>query len=122
MVNRVMLVSPVEEFAVAAHRLDALDQQVEVAVVSHEVQPLRIDDQDRSAREMIEKPVVAVCEHGEIFRGDRPLEFYAAPAHALVQRLWLRLEEDNQIGPGRLRLERRKDLLIQMQLVPFERQ
>src|SRR5882724_5695757 len=84
--NRLILVSPVEEFAVAAHRPDALDQQVEVLL----------------------------C--------DRPLEFYAAPAHALVQRLGLGLQVDDQIGPRGLRLERFEYLLVQMQLVSFERQ
>src|SRR5262252_2507982 len=112
MVSRVILVSPVEELAVAAHRSDALEQQVEIPILVREVEPLGIHDQDRNPGEMIKEAVVAVGEQGEILRGDRSLEFYAAPAHALDERLGLRLEIDHQIGPRRLRLERVEDLLV----------
>src|SRR5712671_4738677 len=122
MVNRVILVSPVEKLAVAAHRSHALDEQVEVAILAHEVELFGIHDQDGAPVEMVEKTVVAVCEQGEILTGDRPLEFYPAPAHPLVQDLRLRLEVDDQIGFRRLRLERVVYLLIQMQLLPRERE
>src|SRR5262252_5717077 len=101
MVCRVILVSPVEELAVAAHRPDALDQQVEIPILVREVEPLGIHDQDRNSAEMIEETVVAVGEQGEILRGDRSLEFYAAPAHALEEGARLSLEIDHQIGPRR---------------------
>src|SRR6267378_18910 len=71
---------------------------------------------------MIEKTVVAVREQGEILTGDRPLEFYPAPAHPLVQNLRLRLQVDDEIGFRSLRLQRVVYLLIQMQLLPRERQ
>src|SRR5258706_9255145 len=122
MVNRVILVSPVEKLAVAAHRAHALDEQVEVAILAHEVELFGIHDQDRAPVEMIEKTVVAVREQGEILSGDGPLEFYPAPAHPLVQDLRLRLEVDDQIGFRSLRLERVVYLLIQVQLLPRERQ
>src|SRR5713101_76705 len=122
MVNRVILVSPVEKLAVAAHRSHALDEQVEVAILPHEVELFGIHDQDGAPVEMVEKTVVAVCEQGEILTGDRPLEFYPAPAHPLVQDLRLRLEVDDEIGFWSLRLEGVVYLLIQMQLFARERQ
>src|SRR5882762_2348689 len=122
MVIRVILVSPVEELAVAAHRADALDEQLEVAILAHEVELFRIHDQDGAPVEMIEKAVVAVREQGEILIGDRPLEFYPAPAHPLVQDLRLRMEVDDATGFRSLRLERVVYLLIQMQLLPRERE
>src|SRR5712691_11641265 len=122
MVTRVILVSPVEKLALAAHRSHALDEQVEVAILAHEVDFFGIHDQDWAPVEMIEKTVVALREQSEIFPGDRPLEFYPAPAHPLVQGLRLRLEVDDQIGSRSLRLERVVYLLIQMQLVARERQ
>src|SRR2546427_8217036 len=122
MVTRVILVSPVEKLAVAAHRSHALDEQVEVAILAHEVELFGIHDQDWAPVEMIEKTVVAVGEQGEIFPGDRPLEFYPAPAQPLVERLRLRLEVDHEIGFRSLRLERVVYLLIQMQLFARERQ
>src|SRR2546421_2717174 len=122
MVIRAILVSPVEELAVAAHRADALDEQLEVAILAHEVELFRIHDQHGAPAEMIEKTVVAVREQGEILIGDRPLEFYPAPAHPLVQDLRLRLQVDDEIGFRRLRLERVVDLLIEVQLLPRERQ
>src|SRR5437879_2262602 len=122
MVIRVILVSPVEELAVAAHRSDALYEQLEVAILAHEVELFRVHDQHGAPVEMIEKTVVAVREQGEILAGDGPLEFYPAPAHPLVQDLRLRLEVDDQIGFRRLRLERVVYLLIQMQLLPRERE
>src|SRR5437773_1963108 len=122
MVIRVILVSPVKELAAAAHRSHALDEQVEVAVLAHEVERFRIHDQDGAPVEMIEKAVVAVREQGEILIGDRPLEFYPAPAHPLVQDLRLRLEVDDEIGFRSLRLERVVNLLIQVQLFARERQ
>src|SRR5467141_4292262 len=122
MVIRVILISPVEELAVAAHRSDALDEQVEVAVLAHEVELFRIHDQDGAPVEMIEKTVVAVREQGEILTADGPLEFYPAPAHPLVQNLRLRLQVDDEIGFRSLRLQRVVYLLIQMQLLPRERQ
>src|SRR5436309_10218712 len=118
MVNRVILVSPVEELAVAAHRSHALDEQLEVAILAHEVELFRIHDQDRAPVEMIEKTVVAVREQGEILTGDGPLEFYPATAHPLVQDLRLRLEVDDEIRSRSLRLQRVVYLLIQMQLLP----
>src|SRR6266851_9919069 len=105
MVIRVILVSPVEELAAAAHRSHALDEQVEVAILAHEVELFGIHDQDRAPVEMVEKTVVAVREQGEILTGDRPLEFYPAPAHPLVQNLRLRLEVDDEIGFWSLWLE-----------------
>src|SRR5207244_4344510 len=122
MVIRVILVSPVEELAVAAHSFHPLDEQVEVAVLAHEVQLFRIHDQDGAPVEMIEKTVVAVREQGEILTADGPLEFYPASAHPLVQDLRLRLEVDDEIGFRSLRLERVVYLLIQMQLIARERQ
>src|SRR5712691_6559027 len=118
MVNRVILVSPVEKLAVAAHRSHALDEQLEVAILAHEVEPFRIHDQDGAPVEMVEKTVVAVREQGEILPGDRPLEFYAAPAHPLVQDLRLRLEVDDEVGFRSLWLQRIVYLLIQVQLLP----
>src|SRR5712664_4581512 len=106
MVNRVILVSPVEKLAVAAHRSHALDEQVEVAILAHEVELFGIHDQDGAPGEMIEKMVVAVREQGEILPGDRPLEFYAATAQPLVQDLRLRLEVDDEIRSRSLRLQR----------------
>src|SRR5438128_12617573 len=106
MVIRVILVSPVEELAVAAHRSHALDEQLEVAILAHEVELFRIHDQDGAAVEMIEKTVVAVREQREILVGDRPLEFYPAPAHPLVQDLRLRLEVDDEIRLRSLWLRR----------------
>src|SRR6266571_3469437 len=94
MVTRVILVSPVEELAVAAHRFHALDEQLEVAILAHEVELFRIHDQ------------------GEILTGDGPLEFYPAPAHPLVQDLRLRLEVDDEIGSRSLWLQRVVYLLI----------
>src|SRR5580765_1356801 len=120
--NRVILVSPVEELAVAAHRLDALHQQVEIAFLLDEIEPLGVYDQHRYPAEMVEKAVVAVRQQSEVLGGYRPLEFYAAPAYALDERLRLRLEVDHQVGPRRLGLERVEDLLVEMQLVPFEGQ
>src|SRR5438552_1791922 len=122
MVIRVILVSPVEELAGAAHRCDALDEQLEVAVLAHEVEPFRIHDQHGAPVEMIEKTVVALREQGEILAGDEPLEFYPAPAHPLVQDLRLRLEVDDEIGFRSLRLERLVYLLIEVQLLARERQ
>src|SRR5258707_13568448 len=122
MVNRVILVSPVEKLAVAAHRARALDEQVEVVVLAHEIEPLGVHDQHGTCGVMVEETAVAVGEQGEIFPGDRPLEFYAAPAHAFVQDLRLRLEVDDQIGLRGLGLERVVYLLIQMQLFARERQ
>src|SRR5215467_2037334 len=122
MVSRVILVSPVEELAVAAHRADALDQQIEIPVFVREIQALGVHDQDRHSGEMIEEAVVAVGEQGEVFRGDRSLEFYAAAAHTLDQGAGLRLEIDHEVGTRRLRLERVEDLLVQVQLVPVERE
>src|SRR5881397_1641006 len=118
MVNRVILVSPVEELAVAAHRSNALDEQLEVAILAHEVELFRIHDQDGAPVEMIEKTVVAVREQGEILAGDGALEFYPAPAHPLVQDVRLRLEVDDEIRSRSLRLQRVVYLLIQMQLLP----
>src|SRR5258708_8646803 len=122
MVIRVILVSPVEELAAAAHRSHALDEQVEVAILAHEVELFRIHDQDGAPVEMIEKAVVAVREQGEILIGDRPLEFYPAPAHPLVQDLRLRLEVDDEIGFRSGGLERVVKLLIQVQLFARERE
>src|SRR5258708_36358111 len=122
MVIRVILVSPVEELAVAAIRSDAIDEQLEVASLAHEVELFRIHDQHGAPVEMIEKTVVAVREQGEILTGDGPLEFCPAPAHPLVQELRLRLEVDDQIGFRSLRLERVVNLLIQVQLFARERQ
>src|SRR5207302_9921342 len=122
MVIRVILVSPVEELAVAAHGSDALDEQLEIAILAHEVELFRIHDEDGAPVEMIEKTVVAVREQGEILAGDEPLEFYPAPAHPLVQDLRLRLEVDDQIGFRSLRLERVVYLLIEVQLLARERQ
>src|SRR5262245_66212973 len=113
MVSRVILVSPVEELAIAPQGADALDQQIEVAVLANEVQALGIHDEHRDAGEMIEEAVVAVREQGKILRGDGALEFYAATAHALDQRLGLRLEVDHEVGTRRLRLERVEDLLVE---------
>src|SRR6266581_7919502 len=117
-----MSLPPVEELAFPAHRADPLDEQVEVAVVAHEVELLGIHDQDGTPVEVVEKTAVAVCEQGEIFRADRTFEFYAAPAHALVQRGRLRLQVDDEVGPRSLGLERVEDLLVQVQLVPREGQ
>src|SRR5258708_28744464 len=122
MVSRVILVSPVEELAVAAHRSHALDEQAEVVVLAHEIEPLGVHDQHGTRAVMVEETAVAVGEQGEIFPGYRPLEFYPAPAHPLVQDLRLRLEVDDEIGFGSLRLERGLYLLIQIQLFGPERQ
>src|SRR6266436_2449803 len=122
MLSLAMSFPPVEELAAAAHRPDAFDEQIQVAVVVHEVELLGVHDQDRAPVEMIEKTVVAVREQGEVFRADRTLEFYAAPAHALMERGWLRLQVDDEVGPRSLRLERVEYLLIQVQLIPGERQ
>src|SRR5882672_3374512 len=122
MVNRVILVSPVEKLAVAAHRARALDEQVEVVVLAHEIEPLGVHDQHGTRAVMVEETAVAVGEQGEIFPGDRPLEFYAAPAHAFVQDLRLSLQVDDQIGLRGLRLERVVYLLVQIQLFARERQ
>src|SRR6266851_9486733 len=72
--------------------------------------------------EVIEETAVAVGEQGKIFRADRTLEFYAPPAHALIERGRLRLQVDDQVGPRSLGLERVEYLLVQVQLVPRERQ
>src|SRR5256885_17234489 len=122
MATRATLVSPVEELAVAAHRADALDEELEVAILAHEVELFRIHDQHGAPVEMIEKTVVAVREQGEILAGDKPLEFYPAPAHPLVQDLRLRLEVDDEIGFRSLRLQRVVYLLIEVQLLARERQ
>src|SRR5216683_614831 len=122
MVTRVILVSPVEKLAVAAHRSHALDEQVEVAILAHEVELFRIHDQDGAPVEMIEKTVEAVREQGEILIGDRPLEFYPAAAHPLEQDLRLRLEVDDEIRSRRLRLQRIVYQLIEVQLLARERQ
>src|SRR6266699_2982801 len=122
MVIRVILVSPVEELAAAAHRSHALDEQVEVAILAHEVELFGIHDQDGAPGEMIEKMVVAVREQGEILPGDRPLEFYAATAHAFIKRAGVGLQVDDEVGPGGLGTERIENLLVQVQLVRRERQ
>src|SRR5712691_5672438 len=113
---------PVEELAAPAHRADALDEQIEVAVVVHEVEFLGIHDQDGTPVEVIEETAVAVGERGKIFRADRTLEFYAPPAHALIERGRLRLQVDDQVGPRGLGLERVEYLLVQVQLVARERE
>src|SRR5258707_10941529 len=113
---------PVEELAAPAHRADALDEQIEVAVVVHEVELVGIQDQDGTPVEVIEETAVAVGEQGKIFRADRTPEFYAPPAHALIERGRLRLQVDDQVGPRGLGLERVEYLLVQVQLVARERQ
>src|SRR5712691_676736 len=122
MVTRVILVSPAEKLAVAAHRSHARDEQVEVAILAHEVELFGIHDQDGTPAEVIEKTVVTIRKQGEILPGDRPLEFYRAPAHPLVQDIRLRLEVDDEIGFRSLRPERVVYLLIQVQLVARQRQ
>src|SRR4029077_568236 len=82
----------------------------------------RIHDQDGAPVEMIEKAVVAVREQGEILIGDRPLEFYPAPAHPLVQSARIGLQIDDEVRPGGLGPERIEDLLVQVQLVRRQRQ
>src|SRR5689334_21641929 len=72
-------VAPVEELAAPAHRSDALHEEVEILVLAHEVQPLGVDDQDRSSRVMIKEPRVAVGEQGQVLGRDRALEFGPAP-------------------------------------------
>src|SRR2546427_6060132 len=122
MLSLAMSFPPVEELAAPAHRADALDEQIEVAVVVHEVEFLGIHDQDGTPVEVIEETAVAVGERGKIFRADRTLEFYAPPAHALIERGRLRLQVDDQVGPRGLGLERVEYLLVQVQLVDRERQ
>src|SRR6266571_6740240 len=117
-----MSLPPVEELAAPAHRADALDEQIEVAVVVHEVELLGIHDQDGTPVEVIEETAVAVGEQGKIFRADRTLEFYAPPAHALIERGRLRLQVDDKVRPRGLGLERVEYLLVQVQLVVRERE
>jgi len=71
---------------------------------------------------MIEEAAVAVCKQRQVFLADRTLVINAAPAHALVERLRLRLQINDQIGPGRLRPERVEYLLVEAPLVGRKRQ
>src|SRR5215831_14124060 len=115
------LITPIEELAAAAHRLDALEQQSEVAVLADEVQPLGVYDQDMTGI-MIKEAAVAVGEQRQVLRCDGPLELHPASPHPFVQRLRLCVEVDHEVGLGRLRAQRLVDLLVQMQLVAGERQ
>src|SRR5712692_6064272 len=116
MLSLAMSLPPVEELALPPHRADALGEQVEVAVIAHEVELLGIHDQDGAPVEVIEETVVAVGEQGKIFRADQAFEFYAPPAHALMERGRLRLQVDDEVGPRSLGLERVEYLLVQVQL------
>src|SRR5256885_15315241 len=122
MATRATLVSPVEELAVAAHRADALDEELEVAILAHEVELFRIHDQHGAPVEMIEKTVVAVREQGEILAGDERLEFYPAPAHPLVEDLRLRLAVADEVGFLGLRLPRGVYLVIEVLVLARGRQ
>src|SRR5438876_1032840 len=108
MVIRVILVSPVEELAVAAHGSDALDEQLEIAILAHEVELFRIHDEDGAPVEMIEKTVVAVREHAQLaypLEKEEQLRRQREAGHVLIkarqERILLRtLQDQGRVQPA----------------------
>ena len=70
----------VEELARAAHRCDALEQQVEVRGLVDEIEPLAVDDQQRRRVVLVEIAAVARRPAARGTLRDRALEVDAAPA------------------------------------------
>ena len=88
-------------------------EELDVLLVVDEVEPLAVHDQERGSLERVEVSAVRVGEACQVLRRDPALEVHAAPMHAFDQRVDGRLQIDDEVRRGRLRLQVRIDLLVE---------
>src|SRR6185437_4248043 len=75
------LLRPVEEFAPAAHRVQALDEEVQVLRDLHEVQALAVHDEERAVGVVVEVARVRLGEPAQVRLLDAALGRVAALLH-----------------------------------------
>src|SRR5258708_37102347 len=82
-----MASGPVEEFASAAHRLDALDEEAEVLGHLGEVEALAVHDEQRAVGVIVEVSRIGLREPPQVTLVEALLDRVAALLHALHQRV-----------------------------------
>src|SRR5512140_3298354 len=81
------ILTPVEELAPSAHRLDAFDEEVEMRRRVHEVQPLRVDDEEQAFVVVEEKARVRLGKAAQVILVHALFHGRAAAPHARDQRV-----------------------------------
>src|SRR5690606_31318943 len=85
--------------------------------IMSQIEILGIDDQQRCAVVIMEKPGVGIIQCPEVVGADVLLDRYTALANTVTQNIQWRLQVDHQIGAGRVDGELVVNLLINIQLI-----
>ena len=102
----------------AAHFLEAFDQQLEIALLVDRVEHGGINNEKRRGFVLEKETGVTLGDFFEISVGDLAFGINAALVDALGERRSRRLQINNQIGNGRRgRFHRRIDLLVQREFI-----
>src|SRR5512135_1259702 len=112
----------VEIFSSAPNFADAVEQQLEVVVIIHEIQVFAIHHQQRRLIIVMEELAIAVSQARQIIIRNGSLITVAAPPHTLRQRISGSLQVYHQVGRGRLRRQALIDGLVELVLVVAQSQ